>query len=847
MRLNILDWLQSTGGAADHVVILTHNIDFLFLEAVLLPRLRALGEPALTIFADAASAASTYKMQAPLTWELGKRYRVVPVDLGPWRRFHPKAILVSGKSQAHLAIGSGNLTAGGWSGNYESWASYLTDGDGAPLLASFLGVIEQLPSLIALPEKVRDGLRMIATSPWVSDLPAPAGLLYSLDRPLLDQMAELLPGPASEVIVISPYFDPKLGALRQLAERFNAPVRVLAQPLRAGLSTSMAGSLPKSIRVTSAMPRAEADQSKFMHAKAYMIRTASSRFLFIGSANCSQAALTKYAANANAELMVAKSITDLEWQGFVEELQLSEEPPALPCDVSISDEPSDVLQLCVRAASSEGGTLRLAFSCTVPLGSWKLNDTIQPIRDIEVTKGEGELEFTLPRELRAVTLRGRAPNGAFVYSPEMWVDDEGTLGVSTPSRRMQRKLRDAASGTPWGATEYSEIFEIYSDNLMDDRSYIGVAGHERALQDKSGNYKLADIFADDFASTVAKASEHSASGYNDNDFLKTLLSLFGWSGDENASDVLGAEASNGEEKSDDDLREDELPETPPASQEQASVKAIERHRKKLLKTIDMIRKTLADEVFISTRPPSRLSADLGALGLLLRKAHSDGVLSDDDFSRATEGIWQAVFSGEGKANGSLLRHWDKLSGDKRESFQRGMQDPRLVASLTVWFYPSWAEAAQRRWFNLSIALICSKLPWLLRGPSLEEIVRDLARVSHRLLPQVKINAPMEVWLQWVRDGAALTHIAELFQDVSQRDLAQNRAGGTITAGDVLWQGGLCVALTSAGLHKDDYGLVRFLASGREMKVRGDYLYPVMDLLTDENRTLAQHVQKLVSA
>ena len=75
MRLNILDWLQSTDASADHIVVLTHNIDFLFLEAVLLPRLRSLGEPALTIFADSATAASTYKTQAPLIWELGKRYR----------------------------------------------------------------------------------------------------------------------------------------------------------------------------------------------------------------------------------------------------------------------------------------------------------------------------------------------------------------------------------------------------------------------------------------------------------------------------------------------------------------------------------------------------------------------------------------------------------------------------------------------------------------------------------------------------------------------------------------------------------------------------------------------------
>lgn len=106
---------------------------------------------------------------------------------------------------------------------------------------------------------------------------------------------------------------------------------------------------------------------------------------------------------------------------------------------------------------------------------------------------------------------------------------------------------------------------------------------------------------------------------------------------------------------------------------------------------------------------------------------------------------------------------------------------------------------------------------------------------------------MDVWLQWVRDGAALTHIAELFKDVTQRDLAQNRVGGAIAVGDVLWQGGLCAALSPAGLHKDDYGLVRFLASGREMKVRGDYLYPVMDLLADENRTLSQRVKELVTA
>ena len=244
MRHNILAWLESTGPSADHVIVLTHNIDFLFLEAVLLPKLRAIGDPSLTIFADSASAAATFKTQAPLIWELGKRYRVIPVDLGPWRRFHPKAILVSSRDGAQLAIGSGNLTAGGWSGNFEVWATYSSDAEGLPVLASFADVLNGLPQLVAMPERTDASLTSVTSSSWFSGLPAPDGLLYSLRRPLLDQIAEVLPEPASEVWIISPYFDPTLTALREFADRVGAPIKVLAQPLRAGITGEMADSLP---------------------------------------------------------------------------------------------------------------------------------------------------------------------------------------------------------------------------------------------------------------------------------------------------------------------------------------------------------------------------------------------------------------------------------------------------------------------------------------------------------------------------------------------------------------------------------------------------------------------------
>jgi hypothetical protein len=52
MRRNVLNWLSQQFTDATHAVVLTHNIDFLFVQSVLVPRLRWAGNPRLTIFAD---------------------------------------------------------------------------------------------------------------------------------------------------------------------------------------------------------------------------------------------------------------------------------------------------------------------------------------------------------------------------------------------------------------------------------------------------------------------------------------------------------------------------------------------------------------------------------------------------------------------------------------------------------------------------------------------------------------------------------------------------------------------------------------------------------------------------
>ena len=110
--------------ATTQMVILTHNIEFLFIESLLLTAARKGGNPSLTVFADAQCAAGSYVRERQQLTQLGRRYRVTPVQMQPGFRFHPKALFLSGPESATLIVGSGNLTFGGWQDNAEVWCQF---------------------------------------------------------------------------------------------------------------------------------------------------------------------------------------------------------------------------------------------------------------------------------------------------------------------------------------------------------------------------------------------------------------------------------------------------------------------------------------------------------------------------------------------------------------------------------------------------------------------------------------------------------------------------------------------------------------------------------------------------
>ena len=100
------------------VLLTTYTLSLSFFEAVLLPLLRQVGCKSISILVDANEAVVSLA-EAHVRYA-GRRYWVAPVIAPGGGVFHPKISYLSGIDGDVLAIGSGNLTMPGQSGQLET-------------------------------------------------------------------------------------------------------------------------------------------------------------------------------------------------------------------------------------------------------------------------------------------------------------------------------------------------------------------------------------------------------------------------------------------------------------------------------------------------------------------------------------------------------------------------------------------------------------------------------------------------------------------------------------------------------------------------------------------------------
>ena len=296
----------------------TFGIDFDAYESIVLPRIRGAGCRNNMVLADARMLTHALGGASPLPRQAGRLYTASGAQVAGL--FHPKLFLQIGRQGGRLFIGSANLTAAGLAGNLEL-VTLLTSGiedDGAHRLIAqayryLSGLID--PADPMLPTQFE---WMLARAAWLRSAAPAEGLvelgdgtraallLSNSDEGIGARFAREVDGEVKRLIVISPYWDERLGALSALAERLRP------QEIAALIDTDT-GLFPRdavgSISGITLYRRDGFGGSRFIHAKALIAQTDTADHLLIGSANCTVAALgTGNTSGSNSEASLYRQL-----------------------------------------------------------------------------------------------------------------------------------------------------------------------------------------------------------------------------------------------------------------------------------------------------------------------------------------------------------------------------------------------------------------------------------------------------------------------------------------------------------------------------------------------------------
>ncbi len=276
------------------------GIDFDAYENIVLPRIRGAGCRNNMVITDSRMLTHALGGASALPRQAGKLYSVAGAPSAGL--FHPKLFLQLGRKGGRLLIGSANLTAPGLAGNLELVALITcgSEPDGEQRLIA--QAWDYLSSLIDPNDPMLPAQRewMLNRTPWLrtatvadgietlADESAAALLIANRTTGIAARYADQIKENVTRLVVISPYWDERLGALSYLNERL-APktIAALIDPETALFPQDAAITLPN----LTIYRREGFQPGRFMHAKILIAETATADHVLIGSSNCTLAAL----------------------------------------------------------------------------------------------------------------------------------------------------------------------------------------------------------------------------------------------------------------------------------------------------------------------------------------------------------------------------------------------------------------------------------------------------------------------------------------------------------------------------------------------------------------------------
>lgn len=795
------DLLKSISKAKNvhSIIVLTHNIDFIFIQAVVLKFLKKMGSPSLTIFADAQCVQESYENQKLIIHGLGKRYRVVPISLDrSYDRFHPKAVLLSSHDRASLYVGSGNLTFGGWRQNAEIWNKYDTVEDGTAVFSAFKdyldGVIKRLPYTHNISNTVNNAYNK-ETAPWSINMEPPAGLIGRINTKfsLIEQMKVYVETGCDKLIIQSPYFDSEGKTIQQLNEVFSPKeIEIYAQNRHSELTEEIIKTLESNTTIipTNFTHHAQ-DKPKqaFLHAKYYAFLYPDKAVVFSGSANCSQAAMnTSSIKVGNAELMSVKemSLADFHTQYNDDIEKVSEFTPKTQDEVKESyDEIITHKPVQIHSAQFEYKRINVALTVheDYQISASKINDTVYQVKYIEDNLLHIEGFENEPSKL--CLLYKNKQTEEVVCSDEVWIDDERELSTSAKTRSLSDFIQ-GSSELSWNHNAFGDLLKVFNEHLIHTpkRDDSHALGNARTHDKVRTVFNPSDVFIDSYNFTSVHSSSSNKYAFDIHAILRQYLGLY----NQHIYDDEKEELT--QEELQEQLAKDSIDIDPNSTNDNnAKTKIDEQGRKKIKKLIETLVDAFTNEEIVTNRSLTLLIDDLKVASIILRMGLSNEWATQEEYFDASYTLWtEFFFSCPLNENKGYI----DLKLDQEDIDIEELYSAELSAAMLTWLFaiePS--NDIQYIRLLMSAILVQAKYSWVFFGADYEQINVEINKALAAFNP-VDLNKALsehaDLWKLIVNTGNAFAEVIHEIGDHKISDYKDRLPMKEIEKGELLWQG-----------------------------------------------------------
>lgn len=297
-EISLISDVLDKEGPFESILCCTFGLDLHFLENYLL-NIRAFhGCDDIMIFTDGATYEGLIK-DNPL--HINRRYHVFP--LFARNVFHTKIYYFLSENKSVAIVGSANATRDGFASNLELVSVMKCDKDNQqynPVMQQISEYFVRLSQLTQSPFAKSNVDTAITIHPQYLPIKRDnntISLIHNLDAPILETLAASLKDEhIINVDVISPFFDSELRAISRIHQAFpKSKISITLQQYKTTFPKDNYNSVSnESIYLVKGINR-------FIHGKALIFHSESKTYIYMGSANCTAAALLHKAESSNYE------------------------------------------------------------------------------------------------------------------------------------------------------------------------------------------------------------------------------------------------------------------------------------------------------------------------------------------------------------------------------------------------------------------------------------------------------------------------------------------------------------------------------------------------------------------